>query len=221
MVLACFFKREVSVIKGDKSFSLFEKIYQDYVSQIRKIDLKDFAKKAGVKWDGNNLIIPLFSKPFYVSKDGIKNSFFKRPSHMEVVVLSRYIISYPEKEVKEGEWCHYRDFKDSKPLLDSFYNNVEKKIADAFKGRKALLEKSCKRLNGIPYNEGWSWELSFLFHALPNIPVVLLFNDEEEGFPSECKLLFRRSVERYLDMESVAILGMILTEYLLSLQESL
>ncbi len=196
--------------------SVFEKIYQEYLEQIKKIDLEKLSEKIdeGAFWNGKELIIPLFSKPFFISKDGIKGTSRKRPSHEEIVVLSRYILSYPKEIRKDGKWRHYRDFKDSAPLLSLFQNDVEKKIANLFSGKKDLLISCCKRLGGKEYRENWDYDISFLFNALPHIPLLLLFNDTDDIFPAQCILLFRESIEYFLDMESVAILGIILTRYL-------
>ena len=51
-------------------------------------------------------------------------------------------------------------------------------------------------------------------HPLPKVPVLLLFNDADDEFPADCKVLFERRAEHYLDMECLAILGNILADYL-------
>ena len=176
----------------------------------------------GAEWNGKSLKLDLFSRPFYVSEKGIFNALGQRPSHSEMVVIANYILRYPDKKISnQARWLHYRDFKDSAPLLDAFYNNVEKKLAGHFKGRIKELVASCEGLNGTPYDEEWGYDVSFLFNALPHIPVLLLFNDAEEIFPAHCNILFKDTIKDYLDMESVAILGLILTDYLLSQQGSL
>ena len=201
--------------------SIFEKIYHDYLEEIRKIDLHNLAQKINAKWNGKELILPLFSRLFFISKNGIKDQFGKIPSHSEIVVLSRYIIGYPSKQISSNKWKHYRDFKDSGPLLDTFKNNVENKIASHFSGNKKALFDCCKAVGGFPYSGEWNYDVSFLFHALPHIPMLLLFNDADEMFPPTCTILFKDSIEYFLDMESVAILGLILTDYLLSQLRSL
>ncbi len=204
--------------------SIFEKIYHDYLEYIKKIDFEKLSKKIDSKavWNGKELIIPLFSRPFFISEYGIKNSSGENALHTEVVVLSKYIIGFPKKEIKnKGKWKHYRDFRDAAPLLSAFSNNVEKKIATTFSGKKELLIECSKRLGGILYEEGWSYDVSFLFCALPHIPVLLLFNEADELFPAQCIILFKETIERFLDMESVAILGLIFTDYLLSQLRSL
>ncbi len=52
------------------------------------------------------------------------------------------------------------------------------------------------------------------FDALPKIPVLLLFNDGDDEFPAQCSVLFERRAENYLDMECLAMAGMLLSEYL-------
>jgi hypothetical protein len=44
--------------------------------------------------------------------------------------------------------------------------------------------------------------------------MLLLFNDADEEFPADCKVLFEKRAESYLDMECVAIIGMLLAEFL-------
>ena len=55
--------------------------------------------------------------------------------------------------------------------------------------------------------------------ALPRIPLLLLFNDRDEEFPAQCSVLFEKRTEAYLDMECVAMVGMLLCEYLKALVE--
>jgi hypothetical protein len=52
------------------------------------------------------------------------------------------------------------------------------------------------------------------FTALPQIPVSMLFKDADEEFVARCAVLFERRAENYLDMECLAMVGMLLFEYL-------
>jgi len=49
---------------------------------------------------------------------------------------------------------------------------------------------------------------------LPKVPVLLLFDDADEEFPAQCKVLFERRAKNYLDPECLAILGMLLSDFL-------
>jgi len=111
-------------------------------------------------------------------------------------------------------WVAYRDFKDSGPLTSYFPNAVEKPIARQFSGKLRELEKSCKAHGGFPPDIEISYELSMKFNPLPKVPMLLLYNDVDEEFPAHCSLLFEKHADKYLDAESLAILGMILSTYL-------
>jgi len=53
----------------------------------------------------------------------------------------------------------------------------------------------------------WAYELKS--------PIVL-FNDADDEFPADCKVLFERSAEHYLDMECLAITGSFLAGNLIN-----
>jgi hypothetical protein len=84
-----------------------------------------------------------------------------------------------------------------------------------FSGRLDQLKDACQRLEGRPGDLEVSYQLALRFKALPRIPILLLFNDEDEEFPAQCSLLFQKKAEGYLDMECLAILGWALTDTLL------
>jgi hypothetical protein len=42
----------------------------------------------------------------------------------------------------------------------------------------------------------------------------MLFNDADMEFAAQCMVLFERRAEKYLDMECLAMVGMLLFEYL-------
>jgi hypothetical protein len=43
---------------------------------------------------------------------------------------------------------------------------------------------------------------------------LLLFNDADKEFAAQCMVLFERGADKYLDMECLAMVGMLLFEYL-------
>jgi hypothetical protein len=53
-----------------------------------------------------------------------------------------------------------------------------------------------------------------VFKALPRVRIYLIFNDEDEDFPADCSLLFEKQAAQYLDMECLAMIGMVIAERL-------
>jgi len=193
---------------------VFEQIYQDYLSQIARINLHRVQDRLGLRLDKGEAIIPVYGFPHRISPQGIVNHQSLRPSHAVSVLLSKYLLCCPENEPTESDWVTYKDFKDAAPYAGGFLNSAERPISSAFAGRLSDLKQACRTLSGRPDEIGISCDLAIRFDALPKVPVLLLFNDQDEDFPAHCSLLFERRAEKYLDMECLAITGLVLAEWL-------
>ena len=124
-----------------------------------------------------------------------------------LVVLCKYILVCPRVVMPDGRWVTYREFRDAGPLTGYFATNTNKTIESTFSGKPDRLGSACRRLGARTHEDGAAYDLSMTFRALPRIPVLLRFNDGDEEFPAQCAILFRQSAEKYLDMESLAIVG--------------
>lgn len=189
--------------------SVFEETYKKYLDQVAEIDLKSIETRLGIQVEAHKTTIPFLGQLYTVTAKGIVNPSGKQPRLETSVVLCNYLLRCPDEEPVNDEWVSYRDFKDSGPLTVFFANAVEKPVAEHFSGRLGALEKSCQNLGGLPPDMELSYELFMQFSLLPKIPVLLLFNDADDEFPAHCSILFERRAEKYLDAESLAILGML------------
>jgi len=201
----------------DPKTSVFEETYQDYLARIEKVELKPLEERLGISVENNEARISLFEKPYIVSKNGVSDLSGKQPSLVFSVVLCRYLLMCPEKEPDEGDWTAFRDFKDTGPLTVYHSQDVEQPIIGRFSGKITALEKACKALGGTVPQLELPYELSMQFYALPKIPMLLLFNDSDDEFPAGCSVLFRKNAEKYLDGESLAILGALFSSKLVKI----
>ncbi|MCU0559837.1 MAG: DUF3786 domain-containing protein [Desulfobacterales bacterium] len=186
---------------------VFEQTVRSYLRQLSEIDGRARADILGAGIAGSGLIIPFYGTPYRVSGAGITDAG-GRPANFSIcVVLCKYILMAPTETPADGNWATYREFKDAGPLTVFFANNTHKTIENAFGADSAALETACRKLGGTAFQDDASHDLSMLFHALPRIPVLLRFNFRDDDLPAQCTVLFRRSAEKYLDMESLAIAG--------------
>jgi len=193
---------------------IFQQIYQDYLKQLSRVDLQTTANRRGVEIEGDSILIPLFNQLYRISPTGIVDPSGEEPPHSVKVVLCQYLLHAPAVEPEGEDWVSYRDFKDASPFVGGFQNNTEKAIAKDFVGKLEALRRACVQLGGRDPGLNWGYQLSMKFDPLPRVPILLLFNDADEEFPAQCLLLFERRAERFLDMESMAILAWLLTDYL-------
>ena len=194
--------------------SVFEETYTNYLSQIAGLDFKKIAAQLGAEMDGDEMMIPFFGEPHRISAAGISDPSGKRPNFSVCVVLFKYLLLCPDNDPVEKDWVSFKDFKDSAPFAGSFVNYTEAPLAKYFSGRVAELEMASRKIKGHPPDATFSYDLCMQFDVLPKIPVLLLFNDADEEFPAQCAMLFERRAEKYLDMECLAMVGMLLFEYL-------
>jgi len=193
---------------------VYEQTYTDYLSRIAELDFPFLADKLGIQLDGQHVIIPFFGKPYRISAKGITDPSNRQPHLSVSVILCKYLLMCPMIEPLEGNWMSYKDFKDAAPLTRAFYNTVTHPIAKTFSGRPAELEKAGRKIGGYAPADAFSYDLSMRFDALPKIPVLLLFNDKDDEFPAQSSVLFEKRAEEFLDMECLAMVGMLFFEYL-------
>jgi len=194
--------------------SVFEETYRNYLSRIEGLDFQKIADRTGAEKLGEELIVPFFGKPHRISSGGIIEPDGNRPNFSVCVVLFKYLLLCPDYDPVEKDWVSFKDFKDSAPLAGAFFNYSEAPLARYFSGRLKDLATACRKIRGQLPAAAFSYDLCMQFDALPKIPVLLLFNDADEEFAAHCAVLFERRAENYLDMECLAMVGMLLFEYL-------
>ena len=193
---------------------VYQQTYKDYLSRIAAIDLKFAADKLDLQMDGEDVLISFYGKPYRVSPAGIADPAGKQPHLSISVILCKYLLMCPMIVPLGGNWMSFKDFKDAAPLIQAFFNTVTLPLADSFSARLADLETAAKNIGGYPPADDFPYDLSLQFNALSKVPLLLLFNDKDEGFPAQCSVLFEKRVEKLLDMECLAMVGMLFCEYL-------
>jgi hypothetical protein len=190
---------------------MFEKHYNDYLHRIACLDFDSIARKLGGKihenpW-GKSVKLPFFDTLYDISPKGIKDTSGQRPIYDICIILFRYLLMCPEIRPHDPQWVSFRDLKDAGPLTVYFRDNGEKAISDRFAGNTEKLKQCMTVLNGYAPDLNVNYDLAMQIDALPKVPMLLLFNDADEGFPADCSILFERTVESYLDAECIAMLG--------------
>jgi hypothetical protein len=193
---------------------VFEKIYQDYLARVAGLDLTGKQDLLGIEVDGQTINIPFFNTTCSVSPENIVDHRGTRPPHSVCVILCQYLLLSPDRAEDDKQLVTYRDFKDAAPYVQGFDNTTQKPVSRAFPGRLAELESGCQHLGGTPCDIGISCDLSYMFKALPRVRIYLVFNDVDEDFPADCSLLFEKQAASYLDMECLAMIGMVLAQRL-------
>jgi hypothetical protein len=194
---------------------IFEETVRNYLSEVVQADRTRMAETLGLRVEQGEVFIPFFGRVYRVSPRAIFNPSGQEPLHALSVVLCKYLLLCPDQVPRGGEdWVSYKDFRDAAPFVTGFVNNSERAIARNFTGRLDPLRAAAEQLGASRPALELSYQFSARFEALPRVPLLLLFNDEDEDFPAQCTLLFERRAEKFLDMECLAIIGWLLADSL-------
>jgi len=194
--------------------SVYDETYRYYLERLQKMRFDGQADLLGIALDGAEVVVPYFGTFVRLTPEGLRDAAGRRPDFADCVVVCRYLIMCPRFEPREKEWAAYRDLPDAGPLTVFWADTVENQLAKRFTGDVAALRKACDALEAVETDLEITCDLCRRFLPLPKVPLLLAFNDGDDDFPAAASLLFEKRASTYLDAESQAILGHILTQRL-------
>ena len=195
---------------------VFAQTYQHYLEQINQTDFLSKAEMLGVKRDGDCLVVPLYDKVYFISGEGLREENGVEITPAVQVMVCKYILTYsPDAPAIEDKLVTYREFKDSGPLTSYFTTNTNQILETTFAGNVPFLKEKSLAIGGEEQSSDM-YDVSLQFYAFPKISVMVNFNDRDDLFPAKCSILYRSTAARYLDMESLAMTGTLLTGKLIT-----
>jgi hypothetical protein len=112
----------------------------------------------------------------------------------------------------KGNWISFSELPDGRFYSQAFQGYTGDELRRAFQNDDKSFELAAKRLGGFRHAIGHA---SFSFQALPRVPLLVVFWQGEEDFPSSFKILFDAAASHYLPTDAYAILGSTLTRRLI------
>ncbi len=187
---------------------IFDSHYRDYCSQIASTDLSAVQKRLNIKVKEDMAKVLFFNETYEISGREIVNAQTREQAdYVTSVILAKYILLCPDELHLDAQWCTFRDFKKESHFTNANYFNSDTthRIQSRFSGRLPDLKAASAQLDGVINTSEPSWDLSVAFPVLPRLSLLLLMNEADEEFPSDCRVLFQRQAEYYLDPESLAM----------------
>jgi hypothetical protein len=161
--------------------------------------------------------VPWFGSPYAVSVRGVADERGIEAAPALSVVLMEYVRNGGIGKEDSSPWISYRECRGAGPLMGYFHENTGKTLERAFAGRSDALKAVATALGGEVLEDDRGFDLTLRFEALPGIPVLLRFNDDDEGFPASCGIMFRESSQDVLDIRSLGVIGTWLTGKLIGM----
>ncbi len=188
-------------------------VYEQALISLRpKIAALDFVKTSALF--GAALIAPdtleltFLGDQYRITKELISDKSGKEPVPFISILIYNHL-SMPSPPAPSGEWITFSSVPAAHAKDKAWAGHVEEVIARHFTGNVEGLKQACERLGGVRSSVQGNHDAAYEFRFFPRYPMLLKFYDAvpAEDFPAQCKLLLDRNVNRYLDIESIVVLG--------------
>ncbi len=202
--------RDAGVNRPETPGTVYEQVLESLQPKIQALDFKKAAGQFGVKIAGpDELEITFLNEPYRVTKEKVTSAASGTEPRPWISILIYNHLCMPDPPEPAGEWITFGFIPASHAKDKAWIGHVEEEIAKRFAGDVAGLKNACGRLGGSAVTMPGNHDAAFEFHFFPHYPVLLLFYDAlpEENFPAQCRLLLDKTAPRYLDIESIVVLG--------------
>jgi hypothetical protein len=189
--------------------TVYEQALDSLRPKFQALDLQHIAKTFGADLTGpDSLELPFPNTRYRVTKGRITDLEGKEPIPFISILIYNHLCM-PDPPPPSGEWITFASVPASHAKDKAWAAHVEAVIARRFSGDLEGLKGACMRMGGKIAETKGSHDAAFEFRFFPRYPALLLFYDAvpEEDFPAQCKLLLDKTVDRYLDIESIVVLG--------------
>ena len=200
------------MFRSDKPVN-YEEVYSGLVKDLARADYRNAMLHLGARDAGEQVALDVLGRTCLIGPDGVAAED-GGPLDFTIRICVAYYILHGGAGSLSGDWVAYRDFKDGAFFHAAFSQIVETKIALDFTHRMGLLQKAAEKLNGAPWADDLGGDVRYLFPVLPRVPLGLVFYDADEDFPASARVLFDAAAPHFLDMECLAVSGLILADQL-------
>jgi hypothetical protein len=187
-------------------------------SSIQGMNLEERGEKAGANYEkgkgGEKITLHFFSEPYHIQFPQLE---FYSPSKKIVSLVTRILLlhyliradGYP----LTGKWVAYKDIPGGLLYAGVFARRVTEPLQRRFGKSAKSFKETGVRSGGEPVEIG---DASFILQAFPHVPLEYVLWEGDEEFPPSVQLLFDASVDHYLTLEDMVVLGQVTTGRLIN-----
>ena len=191
----------------------YQQAFDLATATIKGLDLEERAEKAGAIYrkgaDGDVVIVPFFSEPYHIRFPQVE---FHAPSKTAVslvvrTILLHYLITSDGSHLS-GTWVGYKDIPGGLLYAGVFARRVTEPLVNKFGTSARSFMEVGTTFGGRPGEVG---DASLIFQVLPRISMQYVLWEGDDEFPPNVQLLFDASVNHYLSLEDIVVLGQMTT----------
>jgi hypothetical protein len=189
--------------------TVYEQVLASLQPKIRALDFQKVASLFGATFrNADTLELAFLNETYRVTKEKVLDTSGNEPRPWISILIYNHL-SMPDPPAPSGAWITFSSVPSSHAKDKAWAGHVEEVIADHFTGKTEALKTACGKSGGVYAEVKGDHDAAYEFRFFPHYPVLLLFDDAvpEENFPAQCRLLLDSTAPRYLDIESIVVLG--------------
>jgi len=202
-----------AVIMGLTKQKNYQQAYELACVKIKEMDLEERAKKAGADYQreeyGEKVIVRFFGEPYDIQFPQME---FSSPTKKTVSLVARILLLHylmrADGSPLTGKWVGYKDIPGGLLYASVFARRVTEPLVRKFGKSAEGFKEIGVKLGGIPAEVG---DASFILEIFSCIPFQYVLWEGDEEFPPTVQLLFDASVDHYLSLEDIVVLGQMAT----------
>ena len=178
-------------------------------ASLREMNIEERATRAGAEYlkseKGKAILLSFFSEPYRIlfPQMEFRGSALSVVSLAVRTLLLHYLLQADGSPLA-GRWVAYQDIPGGLLYAGVFGKRVTEPLAKAFGRSHRSFMDAGLQLGGKPVSVG---DASFILRALPSVPLQFVLWEGDDEFPPKVHLLFDASVDHYLSLEDVVVLG--------------
>ncbi|MBB1094263.1 DUF3786 domain-containing protein [Rhodopseudomonas palustris] len=203
-----FVDKEIVKAYGDKnakSETGAEQDYQKALSQLQEkitqTDLKERAEILGEKFSNNRLTLKIMGKDFSIDTNGRVFTLL-HVNHWLTIPVFNYVL-YGKGLPLTHTWVPFRELETSKDWARFFEHqcvHLLKKIADS---NPSFFEDIIALFNAKPVENHYDADISLVIKPLPLLPILICYNNPEDGLESDLNLFFDSTADKNLPIDKI------------------
>lgn len=186
-----------------------------YRQEISKLDLVAAAARLHAPFKDGMIAINCLCKDFWINATGDMVSECHKNPWVQVPVLN-YILHSKSVQPK-GNWVAFSGLKGAGEWNNFFQHRCEQEMRRLADAHTDLFFDILHLFGAEKNQEVSSADYSLIIHPLPKVPFLMNYWKPEESFEAKFNILFDRTAEENIDMESLYLLGRGLVEMLRAL----
>ena len=202
-----------AVIMGLTKQKNYQQAYELACVKIKEMDLEERAKKAGADYQreeyGEKVIVRFFGEPYDIQFPQME---FSSPTKKTMSLVARILLLHylmrADGSPLTGKWVGYKDIPGGLLYASVFARRVTEPLVRKFGKSAEGFKEIGVKLGGIPAEVG---DASFILEIFSCIPFQYVLWEGDEEFPPTVQLLFDASVDHYLSLEDIVVLGQLVT----------